>query len=123
MEYNHSKAFYKQIVHAYVGGKAKRFSCNFSDVTTDRVHAIIRSWDKMHTATSQIHLCNVELPREELHLYMYGPEPDSFNAMIELYKSLNILIHTFREIDGTISIYCHNTEREVFSMPLSLGSL
>lgn len=93
MEYKHSKAFYKQVVQT------------------------------SHFArTSQIHLCNVELPREELHIYMYGPEPESFHVMIELYKSLNILIHTFREIDGAMSIYCHNIEREVFSMPFSLGN-
>jgi hypothetical protein len=61
-------------------------------------------------------------PKKELHLYLFGNVSfKKLQMMVRFYKSINLVMHTFSETDEGISIYRHNDEQEVFTMPFKVN--
>jgi hypothetical protein len=117
-----TEAFYQPVVEKYLGGGHKNLRFGVTDVTTDDAHAEIKNWECMHEAVGQLLLYNFLDPKKELHIYLFGTNISfqKLQLMIRFYKSINFVVHTFSETDEGISIYRHNDEQEVFTMPFNV---
>jgi hypothetical protein len=83
---------YQYILEQHLQGCHKHLSCGFTDITTDTLHAEIKSWKQWKHAMGQILAYGRVDPRNELHIYLYGQElsPRKRNEAVETLKSLNI---------------------------------
>lgn len=111
-----SERFYQDVVEEYLGGTHKRLKYGITDVTNDRVHAEIKNWNSCHSAMGQLEFYNALDPKEELHIYLFGPiQKLKARIIIDLLIRKGYKVHTFIEGRNVVSINSHNEKRNVFT--------
>ncbi len=68
-----SESFYQCILEAYLGGTHKQLlNVGITDVTTDTIHAEIKTWSLWKAAIGQLKAYNVADPKTEMQIYLFG---------------------------------------------------
>lgn len=92
-----SEFFYQILLQNYIGGKHKRLKCGITDITTDSIHAEIKEWTTWKQAIGQLLCYNADDPKEELHVYLFGKQPDAKKVenIFHKYELHNIMPFVF----------------------------
>lgn len=110
LKQNRSEVFYQAIVEEYLQGQHKKLKHGVTDVRNHKVHAEIKRWDLFMQAIGQLMYYNWVDPKEELHVYFFGRTTSKdAKYIIDLLMEKSFVVHTFRDIEEGVVIYCHKT--------------
>jgi hypothetical protein len=103
-----NEEFYQVIVEDWLGGSHHTLPIAVTDVSTDKVHAEIKTWRKWKYALGQLTAYQDDCPKEELHMYMFGAY--AVNCKQKALKTLNnkgIKCYEFKEDTRDGNKYVH----------------
>lgn len=116
--------FYQVIVENWLGGSHETLSVGVTDVTTDTVHAEIKSWKEWKYALGQLTAYQDDCPKEQLHVYLFGPYDEVWKQKaIKTFNNKGIQCFEFREEqreagDRVVSIMNAVTQQEIYTHAL-----
>lgn len=88
-----NESFYQAIVEKFLGASHKRLLVGITDITTDNCHAEIKDWRHWKEAVGQVMCYNAVEPKNEMHLYCFGPYKDFCkNEAIKVLQRLGIQV-------------------------------
>lgn len=98
-----------------MGGKRKVLSCGTTDVTTDKLHAQIKLWNKYMTALGELVCYNTHEPRECLQAYFYGNAKEETKDLVyKVFAANKIEVFTFVIEDSYVRIINYETKEVCF---------
>lgn len=74
------ESVYQKALEAHLGGKHCRYRYGETDVTTDTMHAEIKSWRNWKSGLGQLLYYNFASPRKDLRLYLFGEKPTIYDV-------------------------------------------
>lgn len=75
----------------FPGCTHQRLRCGITDITTDELHAEIKVFDCWKEAVGQLLTYNQEMPRSQLHVYLFGKySAECKKTAVEALTNLNI---------------------------------
>lgn len=88
-----SESIYQTILESHLGGTHKTLKNGITDITTETFHAEIKEWKCWKEAVGQLMVYNVDEPRPQLRVYLFGTCPckSKKQSVITTLKTLNIL--------------------------------
>lgn len=96
---------YQDILEKYYGHGHKKLACGVTDITTDTFHGEIKAWNCWKEAIGQLHCYNSDLPRAELHVYLFGEySPKSKKIACSKLLEQGFSVYEFRHEDTYISL-------------------
>lgn len=118
-----NEKFYQECLETFKfpGSSHCRLSCGITDITTDVLHAEIKAFDCWKEAIGQLLAYNLEAPRDELHVYLFGGRTKSGLCKQELsnmFQKLGIKAFELKSTaDDFIIVHLEDgsTERFPFS--------
>lgn len=83
---------YQKILEVHLGATHKRLLNGqyITDITTDKLHAEIKNWNRWHSVIGQLHIYNKIDPRPQLHTYLFGDQPTRTDLAISTLIDFNI---------------------------------
>ena len=113
--------FYQLIVEKYLVSTHKKIKSGITDVTNDKIHAEIKRWPKYKDALGQLIAYNHDLPREELHAYMFDKyKQTSIDNAVATLKASNIKVFTFITTKTQVDIIEYETNTIVYTHVIDL---
>jgi hypothetical protein len=84
---------YQLVLEQYLQGTHKRLTCGVTDITTDSLHAEVKGWSDWKHAFGQLMAYNLEDPREELHVYLFGSRPNKKQTeqAVNMFQAMKII--------------------------------
>lgn len=64
--------FFQTLLEEHLGGKHKKLLTGVTDITTNKFHAEIKQWISWKAAIGQLIAYNIEDPKEEMRMYLFG---------------------------------------------------
>lgn len=87
---------YQRLLEKYCfpGASHLKIACGVTDITTDTLHAEIKRFEYWKDAIGQLSAYNIDLPRSELHVYLFGKYSEACKQKA-VYIIQQLHIHPF----------------------------
>lgn len=112
-----NEEFYQRALETlkFHGCTHQRLRCGITDITTDTLHAEIKVFDGWKEAVGQLLTYNQEMPRNQLHVYLFGKYSKSCKQKaVEALTNLNIQPFEIQAVGQGVRITNLLTETEEF---------
>ena len=112
--------FFQTVVEKYLGKSHMKLKHVVTDVSTERVHAEIKRWDRFVECIGQLYVYKAQLPKEEYHAYMFDEScgKSKIKTAIKIMKIAfpGIKLFTFKTIPKKeVKIIEMDTDEVVFT--------
>ena len=87
---NIKENYFQKYMEIYLNGKHMKLNKCITDVSNDKLHSELKVWYNWNKGIQQLQNYNLQLQREELHLYLFGVVPNKKTNIIKKIISLNI---------------------------------
>ena len=98
------ESIYQNVLEKYLDGKHISTEYGITDVTTNRLHAEIKSWCLWKTAIGQLMAYNLAEPREELHVYLFGKKLATATSIFRCFRLMRIKCFYFDKVQNVVMI-------------------
>ena len=97
--------FFQKLLEKYFDAGHKKLPSGETDITTDTMHIEIKIWNEWKAAIGQLMSYNVDDPKQELRVYLFGKYADRCRKVaIETFTQLNIIPYDFTEDFNAINL-------------------
>lgn len=111
-----TEEFYQVVVENFLGGSHAYLSIGVTDVTNNDTHAEIKEWSSWKHALGQLIVYNTELPKEKLHLYLFGKYDErARQKAVKIITSKNIKCFDCKDDGSLVTIVDMATGKKVFT--------
>lgn len=100
-----NEKFYQLLLEEYLKGTHKKLKSGITDVTAEKVHAEIKEWSCWKEAIGQLITYNLEDPKEELHVYLFGKYKKNCKSIaVDVFRSQGMKVFEFFHDEEVVQV-------------------